>query len=106
MWLDTLRVAKEHGNLDALLPPGVRNWRDCPHTIFEAVRLGHIFLSFEELPEDERPARRIWLDPAQLTAWFDDVKRRRESQSSGSRDWDRSIEDPVSNEAARGLIVG
>lgn len=107
--MDTLRIAKEHGDLDALLPTGVQGLRDCPYTVFDAIRLGGIFLSFDELPEDERPDKRIWLDGEQLTAWFSDVKRRREEQYGGGgsgKGWDKSIDDPVENEAAKGLIVG
>lgn len=75
--------------------------------MFDAIRLAAIFLSFEELPEDERPDRAIWLDGPALTAWFAEVKRRREEKySSDGHGWDKSIEDPVENQAARGLIVG
>lgn len=108
MWLDTLRIAKEHGELNDLLPPGVDGLLDCPYTVFEAIRLGQIYLSFDELPEDERPPKRIWLDADQITEWFSDVKRRREEKYSGGGrgGWDKSIVDPVQNEAAKGLIVG
>lgn len=76
--------------------------------MFEAIHVGHIFLSFDELPEDERPDKRIWLDGDALREWFAEVKRRREAKYGGkdSGGWDKSIEDPVENEAARGLIVG
>lgn len=71
--------------------------------------MGTVFLSFEELEPDERPPRAIWLDGEQMTAWFDNVKRRREEKygtGDGDGGWDRSVADPVSNPAARGLIVG
>lgn len=77
--------------------------------MFDAIRLGHIFLSFDELPKDERPPKRIWLDGDSLREWFADVERKREAKWSGGSSkggWDKSIEDPVENEAAKGLIVG
>jgi hypothetical protein len=106
VWLDALRIAKAHGNLDDLLPPGVHGLLDCPYTVFDAIRLGHIFLSFDELPKEERPGKEIWLDGPALTEWFEDVERKREAKYSGGSGWDKSIEDPIDNEAAKGLIVG
>ena len=108
MWLDTLRIAKDHGTLHDLFPPGVQGLLDCPYTLFDAIRFGHIFLGFDELPEDERPPKRIWLDGEALTEWFAEVKRKRDSKFGGSnsREWDKSIDDPVDNAAAKGLIVG
>jgi hypothetical protein len=45
-----------------LLPDGVQDVRDLPHTIFEAIRSALLIISFDELPENERPPRRIWND--------------------------------------------
>lgn len=73
------------------------------------MRVGGIFLSFEELEPDERPPRHIWMDGEELTAWFDNVKRRREEKyggGGGDGGWDQSIQSPVSNGAAKDLIVG
>lgn len=103
-WLDTLRVARDHGTLDDLLPTGVAGLNDCPYTIFDAIRLGDMFLGWDELPKDERPPKRIWLDGEKLEEWFVMVNKRREEKYSGKGD--RHIEDPVQNEAAKGLIVG
>lgn len=103
MWLDTLRVARDHGTLDDLLPPGV-GLNDCPFTIFDAIRLGGIFLAWDELPADERPPRRIWLNGDALKGWFDMVNKRREEKYGGKGGG--AIEDPVQNDAAKGLIVG
>lgn len=103
MWLETLRIAKEHGKLDDLIPDGIDGLLDLPHPIFEAVRIGHIFLSFEELEPDERPPKSIWMDGEKLSAWFDRVKRLREEKYGGR---DTHISDPVENEAAKALIVG
>lgn len=107
VWLDQLRLARAHGHLHDLLPPGT-TLLDCPYTVFEAVRVGGIFLSWDELEEDERPPKRIWLDGERLEDWWLHVKRLREEKyGGGSRSsWDTSIEDPISNDAAKGLIAG
>lgn len=61
-----------------------------------------LILSWEELPEEERPPKRIWLDDERLNAFFQEVRRRRKQEASGER---APIEDPVQNEAARLLIA-
>lgn len=68
--------------------------------------MGGIYLSWDELPKDERPPRRIWHDGEKLQEWFELVNKRREEKFGGKGGMDRSIEDPVENEAAKGLIVG
>jgi hypothetical protein len=78
--------------------------RDCPHVLFEAIRVALLIISFDELERDERPPRRIWLDREKLAAWFKDVERRRTEKYGGKGPG--AIEDPVNNEAARSLIVG
>jgi hypothetical protein len=60
-------------------------------------------ISFDELADDERPPRRIWLDSERMDEWFKDVRRRRTEKYGGKS---REIEDPVANDAARGLLVG
>lgn len=87
--------------MSTLLPDGVDDVKDVPYLFFEAVRSALVFLSFDELPSDDRPPRRIWRDGPALKEWFDEVAARREREHSGDR-----ITDPVDNEAARGLIVG
>lgn len=87
-----------------LLPDGVEDLRDCPHVLFEAIRTALLVLSFDELPEDERPARRIWDDGEKLNEWFKDVRRRRDEKYG--KDSPGPIEDPVENEAAKALIGG
>lgn len=65
-----------------------------------------MILTFDELDRDERPPRRIWLDAERLGEWFKEVERKRKAKYGGKGGEDRSIEDPVDNEAARSLIVG
>lgn len=107
-WIDTVRLARDMGTVRELFPRWFTDLRDLPHTLFEAIRLAYTFISFEELPEDEQPPKRIWLRPKELKEHFAWVKRKREAEmkGGGSKGWDVSIEDPVDNDAAKGLIVG
>lgn len=103
--MDTVRLARDMGTVAELLPDGIESVTDMPHTLFTAVNHGLRFLSFEELPSEEQPPKRIWLDPEKLTDWFDTVKKRREEQYGGGKSAG-PIEDPVENAAAKSLIVG
>jgi hypothetical protein len=91
------------GTVRELFPPGFSDLRDLPHTLFEAIRLASVFIAWEELPEEEQPPKRIWLNARELKAWFQNVKRNRANGASNSSP---EIEDPVDNAAAQGLIVG
>jgi hypothetical protein len=102
--VDTVRIARDFGTVAELLPDGIDDLRDCPHTLFNAIRVALMIIGFDELEEDERPPRRIWLDNDRLGAWFKEVRRKRKERYSGKGPG--PIEDPVDNEAARSLIVG
>lgn len=73
---------------------------DLPGVLFEAIVHGLQFLKFEELPEDERPKRAIWLDGKKLNQHFKAVKKRRDEKGDGEKK-PREIEDPVENGAAK-----
>lgn len=104
-FVDTVRIARDFGTVSEILPDGFDDVRDCPHVFFEAIRTALMVLAFDELPKDERPPKRIWLDGEQLTGWFKDVERKREEKYGGDGG-PGPIEDPVQNDAARSLIVG
>jgi hypothetical protein len=87
-----------------LLPEGIRDLRDCPHTVLEAIRIALMVIGFDELDEDERPPKRIWLDATRMEAWFKEIRRRRKEKYSGKGSGE--IDDPVQNRAALDLIVG
>lgn len=99
-----MRVARDLNAVSSLIPEH-HDLRDLPYPLFEALRHALIFLSFDELPEDERPPKRIWLDGERMREWMEDVRRRRKQRYEGG-DSNREVEDPVQNEAARGLVVG
>lgn len=86
--------------MSELLPDGIDDLRDAPHHIFNAIRRALVFLSFAELPEEERPKRRIWLDDEKLNAFFADLKRKRAEKADG-----KEIEDPVQNDAVAMLVT-
>lgn len=58
-------------------------------------------LSFDELPSEERPPKRIWTDADRLKAWWAEVKKRREAEARGESS---HIEDPKDNGFQ--LVVG
>lgn len=97
-----MRIARDFGTVSELFPPGVENVRDLPARLFEGIRMAMVFLSFEELPPEERPPRKIWLNDEKLSAWFTRVEADRERERGG----DNTVDDPVDNPAARDLIRG
>lgn len=61
------------------------------------------FLSFDELAEDERPPKKIWLDTEAMESHFAAVKAKREREVKG----DTTLEgESVQNKAARDLVSG
>jgi hypothetical protein len=92
-----------------LWPAGVDHLSELPWNFFHAVRLAQVYLSFEELPDDERPKRRIWDDPEALKAHFKWVKAERERKyktGGGSSSSDDEDAEPKHNNLARDLVVG
>lgn len=84
------------------MPSGVARLDDLPYPVFDAIHAALTFLSFEELPNEDRPSRDIWLDHELMSEHWDLVKERRERMYQGG-DYDQEIEDPVENEYAAGL---
>lgn len=97
-----IRIAKSIGDVSSLFPPGITHLADVPHHLADAISKGLAFISFDELPSDEKPPRKIWLDEELLSEWFDEVAKRREEKFNGES---KEIDDPVSNEAAKALIA-
>jgi hypothetical protein len=71
-WVDTVRIARDFGTVAELLPDGIEDVRDS-RTSSRRSAPRCVILSFDELPEDERPPRRIWNDGEKLAV----VRRRR-----------------------------
>lgn len=87
-----------------LVPPGYDGLRDCPYPLFERIRMALVFLSWEELPREEQPPRRIWLDGPALTSHFKRVERDRERKLRG--DGGQPESEMEVNSLARDMIVG
>jgi hypothetical protein len=101
-WLSLVRIARDCGDVSSLLPPGVKSLYDAPHLFVQAVRRALQYLSFDELAEEERPPKKIWLDNDKMTEWFDSVKRNRKSKANGQGDFQNMPE----NEALRDIFKG
>lgn len=84
--------------MSALFPPGIERLDDMPYTLFRAINRAVAILSWEELPEKERPPKSLWDDDERLVEWFDRIKRNRDREAEG-----QGIEDPVENDMAKGL---
>lgn len=84
-WLETVRLARDCGNISSLFPRGIVRAVDLPHTIHAAIRMALFFLSFEKLPEDEQPPRYIWLNKEKMEEWWRGVKQRREDKTNPDR---------------------
>lgn len=97
-----IRIAKSMGDVSSLFPPGITQLADLPHHLGDAISKGLAFISFDELPSDEKPPRKIWLDEEQLSEWFDQVAKRRDEKYG--TDSSKEIDDPVQNQMQ--LIAG
>lgn len=79
---------------------------DLPYPVFDAIHMALSFLSFEDLPTEDRPARHIWLNPDAMDEHWEMVKRRREDRyKSGGSTYaeDDDIDDPVQSDLTDGL---
>lgn len=91
--------------MSLLLPDGIDHLLDLPYTHFDAIRDALGYLSFEELPRDERPPRAIWRDPKAIRAWFRDVEAERERKFGANKGvYDEPIEGPVSENDVEALL--
>lgn len=101
-----MRIVRDLGDVSLLLPSGIDHIADLPLNMFNALRQALGFLTFEELPKDERPPRRIWLKPDELRAWFSEVERRREEKYGSQSDGriDEPIRGPVERNSTRELL--
>jgi hypothetical protein len=104
-WVDTVRIARDLGDTSLLLPDGIDHLADLPSQLFDAVRFALGFLSFDELPKDERPPRNIWMDGPELRKWFKAVERRREEKFGLSKDdMSDQIDGPVEENDVEGIL--
>lgn len=87
-----------------LFPEGVTDISELAYPLFLAIRRALIFLSFEEMPKEDQPPKRIWLDNDALSEHFARLERdRKEGSKPGI---EGPIEEPVQNDLTRGIKRG
>jgi hypothetical protein len=101
-WLGLVRTAEAVGDMSSLFPPGIHSLLDLPYTVHHAILAALNYLSFNELPKDERPPKWMWLDGDKLDEWFKEVERLREAKYNGGGDQSRM----ESSNLRERLIVG
>ena len=93
------------GTADLLFPPGCTDIRELPAQLFDAIHSSMMFLGFEEMPEEDAPPKRIWLDNDALTTHFANLKAKRKAQSDPNAP--QAAEGPMQeNSLAKDMIVG
>lgn len=90
--------------MSSLLPDDVRGLADAPYGLQDAIVAALHFLRYEELPKEDQPPKKIWLDGEQLEAWWAEVERRRKAKYG--IDGEKEIDGPAEhNEAAKELLI-
>lgn len=102
-WLNTVRLARDLGDISSLFPKGITRLVDLPHTLHAAIRMAMFFVSFEKLPRDEQPPRQIWLDKRKMDEWWKAVEQRREEKYNPNK---VDTSDMPENAMLKELIVG
>jgi hypothetical protein len=98
-WLDTVRIARDCGDISSLFPPGITRLWDLPFTLHLAIRQALYFLSFDNILEEaDRPPKHIWLDAEKMTQFWQAVEQRRKG--------DREIAEMPQNEALKEIFPG
>jgi hypothetical protein len=99
-WLDTVRIARDCGNISSLFPPGIARIWDLPHTIHRAIRMALYFISFENIVDkQDKPPKHIWLDGERMDAWWAAVEQRQGGI-------DRDVAQMPQNEALKEMFPG
>lgn len=98
--MDTVRLARDLGDVSGLLPTGILSLREIPFQLLQAIKQALIYLSFEEWGDDA-PPRSIWTDPGRVNDHFEEIRRRGKERADG-----REIESPQQNDALRMMVAG
>lgn len=101
-WLATVRMARDIGDISSLFPPGITRLADMPFTLHDAIFSALSFLTFDELPEKERPPKHIWLNGKKMTAHWAEVKRARKAELEGHGDQSNMAKNALTDR----LLVG
>jgi hypothetical protein len=88
--------------VSSLLPEGCESLLDAPYHVVDAILFAIRFLRFEELPLEDQPPKRIWLDVDKLKAHWDQVDHNRKARAEG-----RTPSGPTdTNAAADDMLIG
>jgi hypothetical protein len=79
-------MARTAGDISSLFPEGVTKLADLPYTIFNLIGNSLYFVSFDELPKEERPKKSIWLDNDRMEEHWKSVEALRRDKMSGRGD--------------------
>lgn len=79
-------MARTAGDISSLFPEGVTKLAELPFTIFNLIANSLYFVSFDELPKEERPPKSIWLDGGRMEAHWDAVEAKRRDKDQGRGD--------------------
>lgn len=66
--------------MTVLMPHGITHLADMPVPIHDAIMAGLQFASYDELPDEERPPRKIWWDKDAMRTWWTMVERKRDEK--------------------------
>lgn len=106
-WLNTVRIARDCGNISSLFPDGIARLWDLPHTLHTAVRMALYFLKFEEIPHDEdRPPKKYWLDADRMKQWWTEVRQAQEERAKGGTATRDMPQNAVLKEIFPGMKIG
>jgi len=79
-----VRIARDAGDISSLFPAGIDSLADLPFNIFNLIAGALYFISFEELPKEERPRKSIWLDADLMEKHWAYVEALREDRIKGN----------------------
>ncbi len=97
--MDTVRIARDVGDMSLLLPAGITSFFDLPYNVFDAIRRTLAHLGLEELPKEDRPPQSIWFDGPEMRKHWKMVESRNRAKYGGKseRMADEAIDGPVSS---------
>lgn len=95
-----MRLARDAGDISSLFPTGVHSLVDAPHVFVQALSQALYYLSFENLPEHERPPKAIWLDSDKMESFSAMVQ---ENRAAGRHGFD--LAGMPQNEHAKTLLA-
>lgn len=91
--------------MSLLLPDGVKDLYDLPHTIFDAILLAMHWLDYEEVEVEYRPPKSIWFDGKELKAWWKAVERKRREKYGLKSGGDDIRDEPIDGPSERNAMM-